>query len=85
LFCRQKPKSLKRVGVRKYFVMKKLEFYEMSAINGGSRLGCALAIAGTIAATAGAAIVTGGASLIIFLASKGIATAAVIESCIRIY
>ncbi len=61
--------------------MKKLEFCEMSAVSGGRKLGCALAIAGTLATTAGAAFVTGGASLIIFLAAKGIATAAIIESC----
>lgn len=53
----------------------------MSAISGGSKLGCAFAIAATIACTAGAAFITGGASLIVFLVSKGISTAAVIEAC----
>ncbi len=43
--------------------------------------GCALAIAGTVAATAGAAFITGGASLIVFLISKGIATASIIDAC----
>lgn len=43
--------------------------------------GCALAIAGTVAATAGAAFVTGGAALVVFLVGKGIATAALIEAC----
>lgn len=43
--------------------------------------GCVLAIAGAIIATAGGAFVTGGASLIIFLASKGIALASIIEAC----
>jgi hypothetical protein len=43
--------------------------------------GCALAIAGTVAVTAGAAFVTGGATLIVFLVGKGIATAALIEAC----
>jgi len=61
--------------------MEKLTINEMSAVYGGSKLGCALAIAGTLAVTAGAAFVTGGASLIVFLISKGIATAAIIEAC----
>jgi len=65
----------------KCLAMKKLSENEMSVITGGSKLGCALAIMGTIATTAGAAFVTGGASLIIFLVSKGIATAAIIEAC----
>jgi hypothetical protein len=43
--------------------------------------GCALAIACTVAATAGAAFVTGGAALIVFLVGKGLATAALIEAC----
>jgi hypothetical protein len=43
--------------------------------------GCALAIAGTVAATAGAAFVTGGASLIVFLVAKGLVTASLIEAC----
>ncbi|MBZ9731684.1 hypothetical protein LB467_18530 [Salegentibacter sp. JZCK2] len=47
----------------------------------GISWGCALAIAGTISVTAGAAFVTGGASLVVFLVSKGIATAAIIEAC----
>lgn len=61
--------------------MEKLTVNQMTAINGGSKLGCALAIAGTLAVTAGAAFVTGGASLAVFLISKGIATAAIIEAC----
>ena len=47
--------------------MKKLSRNEMSTTTGGGRLTCALAIAGTIATTAGAAFITGGASLIVFL------------------
>lgn len=43
--------------------------------------GCALAIAGTVAVTVGAIWITGGAALIVFLISKGIATASVINSC----
>ncbi len=43
--------------------------------------GCALAIAGTVATTAGAAFITGGAALIVFLVAKGIATASIIEAC----
>ncbi len=43
--------------------------------------GCGLAIAGTVATTAGAAFITGGAALIVFLISKGIATAAIIDAC----
>lgn len=42
---------------------------------------CVLAIAGTLAATAGAAFITGGAALVIFLVSKGIALASIIETC----
>jgi hypothetical protein len=61
--------------------MKTLSGNEMCLIAGGGKLGCALAIAGTIAVTAGAAFVTGGASLIVFLVSKGIATAAIIDAC----
>ena len=61
--------------------MKKLTKTEMCSVSGGGKLGCALAIMGTIATTAGAAFVTGGASLILFLVSKGIATAAIIEAC----
>ncbi len=61
--------------------MKKLSENEMCLVNGGSKLGCAFAIAGAIAATAGAAFVTGGASLIVFLISKGIATATLIDAC----
>ncbi len=47
----------------------------------GLTWGCALALAGTIAVTAGAAFVTGGASLIVFLVSKGLATASIINAC----
>ena len=62
---------------------------EMGIINGMSvglnaqriSLGCALAIAGTLATTLGAIGVTGGAALIIWLVSKGIATASLIEAC----
>jgi|APIni6443716594_1056825.scaffolds.fasta_scaffold226477_1 3-phosphoglycerate kinase len=61
--------------------MKTLSRNEMSTIAGGGKLGCALAIAGTIATTAGAAFITGGASLIVFLVAKGIATASIIEAC----
>ena len=61
--------------------MKTLSRNEMSTTTGGSKLGCALAIAGTIATTAGAAFITGGASLIVFLVAKGIGTAAIIEAC----
>jgi hypothetical protein len=61
--------------------MNILTMNEMSTVNGGGKLGCALAIAGTLAATASAAFVTGGASLIVFLISKGIATAAIIDAC----
>ena len=43
--------------------------------------GCALAIAGTVATTLGAMTVTGGVGLVVFLASKAIATASVIHSC----
>ncbi len=43
--------------------------------------GCAFAIAGTVAVTAGATFVTGGASLILFLATKGLATVAIVEAC----
>ncbi|WP_417363183.1 hypothetical protein [Galbibacter sp.] len=53
----------------------------METIEGGSDWSCGLAIAGTIAATAGFAFVTGGAGLIVALAAKGIATASVIDSC----
>lgn len=42
---------------------------------------CALAIAGAVAATAGAIGVTGGASLVIFLVNKGLATAFLIDAC----
>lgn len=63
------------------FIMKELTFSQMEETQGGGKLGCALAIAGTIAVTAGAAFVTGGASLIVFLVGKGIATAAIIEAC----
>lgn len=61
--------------------MKKLSGNEMSVIHGGGRLGCALAIAGTIGVTAGAAFISGGASLVVFLVCKGISTAAIIEAC----
>jgi hypothetical protein len=61
--------------------MKKLTENEMCLVTAGSKLGCALAIAGTLVATAGAVFVTGGASLIVFLISKGIATAGLIEAC----
>lgn len=61
--------------------MKTLELNQMEVVEGGSKWGCALAIAGTIGCTAGAAFVTGGASLIVFLVCKGIATASVIEAC----
>ena len=43
--------------------------------------GCALAIASTVAATAGAAFITGGAALIIFLIGKGLAAAGLIGAC----
>jgi len=49
--------------------------------NEGLTWGCALALAGTVAVTAGAAFITGGASLIVFLISKGIATASIINAC----
>lgn len=61
--------------------MQELSFSQMEETQGGSKLGCALAIAGTIGVTVGGAFVTGGASLIVFLACKGIATAAIIEAC----
>lgn len=61
--------------------MRQLSLSEMSTIDGGSKLGCALAIGGTLCVTIGAIWVTGGAALYVFLASKGIATAAVIEAC----
>ncbi len=61
--------------------MKTLKLHEMETIEGGSDWSCGLAIAGTIAATAGFAFVTGGAGLIVALAAKGIATASVIDSC----
>lgn len=82
LSCRQIPKSLNRVGKRKNcLAMKKLSVDEMCLTTGGGKLGCALAIAGAIAATAGAAFITGGASLIIWLIGKGLATATIIDAC----
>jgi hypothetical protein len=61
--------------------MKKLSVDEMCLTTGGSKIGCAFAIAGAIAATAGAAFITGGASLIIWLIGKGLATATIIDAC----
>ena len=61
--------------------MEELNISQMEATNAGSKLGCALAIAGTLATTAGAAFITGGAALIVFLAAKSIGTVAIIEAC----
>lgn len=75
------------------FLIKFIETYDkvVDGLNLEGKLGenmhqriswsCALAIAGTIAATAGFAFVTGGAGLIVALISKGLATASIIDSC----
>lgn len=60
--------------------MKTLDLNQMEKLKGGS-WGCFWSVAGTIAATASAFAVTGGAALVIFLAGKTIATAAIISSC----
>jgi hypothetical protein len=75
----EKPEESRRKKI--CLTMKKLCKNEMCIVTGGSKFGCALAIAGSIAVTAGAAFVTGGASLIIFLISKGIATATIVDAC----
>lgn len=62
--------------------MKTLNLEQMEEIQAGDlSWGCYLAIAGTIATTAGAAFITGGAALIVFLISKGLATASIINAC----
>jgi len=47
----------------------------------GISWGCALAIAGTLTLTVSAIWITGGAALIVFIVSKGLATASLIEAC----
>ncbi len=44
-------------------------------------LGCALALAGTLVTTISAIWITGGAALVVWLISKGLATASIIASC----
>jgi|AMWB02.1.fsa_nt_gi hypothetical protein len=63
--------------------MKKLSLNEMSVISADSKLGCALAIAGTLTVTAGAAFLVpgAGAALAVWLIGKAIGTAAIIEAC----
>lgn len=65
------------------FLFNFIEVYKMIELSQGKRIGwgCALAIAGTIATTAGAAFITGGAALIVFLVAKGLATASIINAC----
>ena len=80
LSCRQKPKSLKRVGERKNVsLMKKLNFEQMEGIEGGMSCGVALALYG--AAFIGAALATGGAAIVFSLVGLGGSIWSAIDSC----